>query len=64
MIRAIEEGLAPDKAQELREQRTSVVPDGRYAQPEEVANLMLYVASDFAGHITGQALHINGGIYS
>lgn len=64
MIRAIEEGLAPGKAQELREQRTSVIPDGRYAQPEEVANLMLYVASDLAGHITGQALHINGGIYS
>ena len=64
MIRAIEEGQAPGKAKELREQRAAVIPDGRYAEPEEVANLMLYVASDLAGHITGQALHINGGIYS
>ena len=48
----------------MREQRAAVIPDGRYAEPEEVANLMLYVASDLAGHITGQALHINGGIDS
>lgn len=64
MIRAIEEGQAPGKAAELRAQRASVIPDGRYAEPQEVANLMLYLASDFAGHITGQALHINGGVYS
>ena len=64
MIRAIEEGQAPGKAPELRVQRTRVIPDGRYAEPEEVANLMLYLASDLAGHITGQALHINGGVYS
>ena len=64
MIRAIEEGQAPGKAKELREQRASVIPDARYAEPEEVAHLMLYLASDFAGHITGQAMHINGGVYA
>ena len=64
MIRAIEEGQAPGEAQRLRQQRASVIPDGRYALPEEVANLMLYLASDLAGHITGQGIQINGGILS
>ena len=64
MIRAIEEGQAPGKAQQLRQQRASVIPDGRYALPEEVANLMLYLASDLASHITGQGVQINGGFLS
>ena len=64
IVRAIEEGQAPGKANELRELRAAVIPDGRYAEPEEVANLMFYLASDFAGHITGQGVHINGGAYS
>ena len=64
MIRAIEEGQAPGEARQLRQQRASVIPDGRYALPEEVANLMLYLASDLASHITGQGIQINGGILS
>lgn len=61
MIRAIEAGQAPGRTEELRRQRASSIPDGRYAQPEEVANLMLYLASDLASHITGQGMQINGG---
>ncbi|MBU6190629.1 MAG: SDR family oxidoreductase, partial [Betaproteobacteria bacterium] len=41
--------------------RSASIPDGRYASPEEVANLMLYLASDLASHITGQGIQINGG---
>ena len=48
MIRAIEADQAPGGAEELRRQRASSIPDGRYAQPHEVANLMLYLASDLA----------------
>lgn len=61
MIRAIEAEQAPERAEELRRQRASSIPDGRYAQPQEVANLMLYLASDLASHITGQGMQINGG---
>ena len=61
MIRYIEEGQAPGNAQALREQRTATIPDGRYATPEEVANLMLYLVSDLASHVTGQGIQINGG---
>lgn len=61
MIRAIEAEQAPQGADELRRQRAASIPDGRYAQPEEVANLMLFLASDLASHITGQGMQINGG---
>jgi NAD(P)-dependent dehydrogenase (short-subunit alcohol dehydrogenase family) len=61
MIRSIEAEQAPGRAEELRRQRAASIPDGRYAQPEEIANLMLYLASDLAAHITGQGIQINGG---
>ena len=36
-------------------------PNGRVATPEEVAALVLYLASDVATHITGTAIPIDGG---
>jgi len=61
MLREIEASQASGSAEELRAQRTASIPDGRYAQPSEVANLMLYLASDLSSHITGQSIQINGG---
>jgi 3-oxoacyl-[acyl-carrier protein] reductase len=39
------------------------IPLGRFAAPEEVAELALYLASDAAGYVTGQVIGINGGLY-
>ncbi len=68
MLRLIESDQATAQGQasaaSLREQRAASIPDGRYADPEEVANLMIYLASDFASHITGQGLQINGGSHA
>jgi 3alpha(or 20beta)-hydroxysteroid dehydrogenase len=61
MIDAIEAAQAPGDAQALRAKRAATIPDGRYAKPDEVANLMVYLASDYANHITGQGIQINGG---
>jgi 3alpha(or 20beta)-hydroxysteroid dehydrogenase len=61
MLVAIEAAQKPGNAQSLREQRAASIPDGRYAAPEEIANLMLYLASEHASHITGQGIQINGG---
>lgn len=64
MIDEIETGQAGGNLEDLRRKRTASIPDGRYATPEEVADLMIYLASDRSGHITGQGIHINGGSHA
>ncbi|HVC53861.1 MAG TPA: glucose 1-dehydrogenase [Stellaceae bacterium] len=39
------------------------IPLGRIARPEEIASAAVFLASDAAGFITGQVLHVNGGGY-
>jgi 3-oxoacyl-[acyl-carrier protein] reductase len=39
------------------------IPLGRFAEPGEVAELALFLASDAASYITGQVVGINGGMY-
>ena len=38
------------------------VPAGKLGSPEDVAAAVLYLASDEAGYVTGQTLHVNGGM--
>jgi 3-oxoacyl-[acyl-carrier protein] reductase len=40
----------------------ATVPVGRLAEPREIAWACLFLASEEAGYITGQALHLNGGL--
>jgi 3-oxoacyl-[acyl-carrier protein] reductase len=35
---------------------------GRFGLPEEVASAAIYLASAEAGYVTGQTLHVNGGM--
>ena len=39
------------------------VPLGRISQPEDIASLAVFLASDDATQITGQTIHVNGGQY-
>lgn len=39
------------------------IPAGRFGKPEDVAAAVLYLASDEAAYVTGQTLHVNGGMY-
>jgi 3-oxoacyl-[acyl-carrier protein] reductase len=48
--------------EEIKKSMLAGIPLGRMAQPEEVAAGVLFFASDNAGYITGQTLHIDGGM--
>jgi len=48
---------------EVREQIVAAIPMGRLAQPDEIAGLVAYLASDEAGYITGANISINGGLH-
>jgi NAD(P)-dependent dehydrogenase (short-subunit alcohol dehydrogenase family) len=39
------------------------IPFGRMARPEEIADAAVFLASDNAGFVSGQTLHVNGGSY-
>jgi 3-oxoacyl-[acyl-carrier protein] reductase len=38
------------------------IPAGRLGKPADVAACALFLASDEAGYVTGQTLHVNGGM--
>lgn len=46
----------------LREQFASRIPMGRLAEPREIANAILFLASEAASYITGTALAVDGGV--
>jgi len=39
------------------------VPLGRMAQPDDIAGIAVFLASEEAGHVTGQTVHVNGGSF-
>lgn len=41
----------------------SQVPANRLGEPSEIANAVAFLVSDEAGYITGETLHVNGGMY-
>lgn len=41
----------------------SQVPLGRLGSPEEIAAVVAFLTGDLAGYITGETLHVNGGMY-
>ena len=43
---------------------SKLIPMGRFGKAQEVADLVSFLASEKAGYITGEVIHINGGIYS
>ncbi|HBG3175234.1 TPA: 3-oxoacyl-[acyl-carrier-protein] reductase [Staphylococcus aureus] len=48
---------------ELKEQMLTQIPLARFGQDTDIANAVAFLASDKAKYITGQTIHVNGGMY-
>ncbi|MDR5834473.1 3-oxoacyl-ACP reductase FabG [Caballeronia sp. LZ034LL] len=49
--------------EEQRAALTASIPLGRLGSPEDIAHAVAFLASPYAGYITGTTLHVNGGMY-
>jgi 3-oxoacyl-[acyl-carrier protein] reductase len=47
---------------EIRKKMLDAIPMGRFGQPEDVAHLALFLASDASSYMTGQVVSVNGGM--
>ena len=52
-------GLPPEQQKALLQQ----IALGHLGKPEDIAHAVAYLASERAGYVTGQQLHVNGGMY-
>jgi 3-oxoacyl-[acyl-carrier protein] reductase len=58
----IETAMTDALTEEQRNQILPKVPAGRLGQAQEIASAVVYLASDEAAYVTGQTLHVNGGM--
>lgn len=54
--------MTADLPESVKEKALSDIPLGRAGQPEDVANAVLFLASEQASYITGQVVHVDGGM--
>lgn len=47
--------------EEVRTGMVAQIPLGRFGEPEEISNVILFLSSELASYVTGQTIHVNGG---
>jgi NAD(P)-dependent dehydrogenase (short-subunit alcohol dehydrogenase family) len=62
MMRSIESGMGEEDAAGVKERISSNIPLQRYAEPEEIAKVMLHLASDDSSWVTGSVNLVDGGM--
>ena len=59
----IKTDMTESLSSDVRQQALSEIPMGRYGQPEDIANLIVFLVSEKAKHITGEVIKVDGGQY-
>lgn len=59
----IETPMTRDDPPETRRIQLGQIPLGRIGTPQDIGGAALFLASDLAGYVTGQAIAVNGGMY-
>lgn len=59
----IDTDMTKDLSEESREEMFSRIPLARLGQPDEVAAVVKFLVEESGGYITGETVHVNGGMY-
>ncbi len=59
----IDTDMTKDLPEANKESMLTQIPLGRLGAPEEIASVVSFLTSDAAGYITGETIHVNGGMY-
>jgi 3-oxoacyl-[acyl-carrier-protein] reductase (EC 1.1.1.100) len=58
----IDTPMTQDLPEDIKEAYKKQIPLGRFGSPEDVANAVLFLASEKASYITGEVINVNGGM--
>jgi len=61
MMRSLESGISPNDASSAKEVIRSQIPMQRYAMPDDIAKVMLFLSSDDSAFVTGSVYMADGG---
>ena len=61
MMRSIEAGIRPEDPEAAQQSMATNIPMQRYAEPEDIASIMLFLASDESHFVTGSTYFADGG---
>lgn len=58
----IETPMLKDIMEMVKKKYENIIPLGRLGKPQDIANVVTFLATEAANYITGQAIHVNGGM--
>jgi len=59
----IQTAMTEALSEQIKEAMLKEIPVGKFGLPEDIANAVRFLASRDSGYITGQVIHVNGGMY-